>query len=119
MSKSRTELDAMMERVRDIGPDHPNWLPVAKDCLRMMPSVVKRIAELERENAELRESLETARQDSERLDKLEREVKAEPLLLHNCAPGKLPRTIPRGLGLLPHNPRTLRQAIDACTGGRQ
>lgn len=51
--------------------------------------------------------------DTARLDWLEREIKREPLLLHNLAAYDLPAH-PRGLGLIPWNPRSLRNAIDAA-----
>jgi hypothetical protein len=39
-----TELDQLLNRIREIGQDKPNWIPVAKDCLRMLPQVAGQLA---------------------------------------------------------------------------
>ena len=58
--------------------------------------------------------------DAERLDFLERDIKENgPLLLHNTTGSDSPDWAGyrgRGLGLIPSNPRTLRQAIDSMSG---
>ena len=62
--------------------------------------------------------IERLRQDAARLDWLESESKTDPILLHNLSSGSdFPRH-PRGLGLTPWQPRTLRAAIDAARGKR-
>ncbi len=68
---------------------------------------VARIAELERKLAD-------AKEDTARLNWLEGEMRDEPLLLHNCHSGDEFPQHPRGLGLTPWRPRTLREAIDAA-----
>jgi hypothetical protein len=51
--KIRTELDALLARIAELGPDKPNWLAVGRDCLRMLPQVAAllRQAEAERDAA--------------------------------------------------------------------
>lgn len=54
--------------------------------------------------------------DTQRIDWLEKEMKFEPLLLHNLVNlNQLCPPVPRGLGLL-QGQRTLREAIDSAAG---
>lgn len=74
-------------------------------CVRRRAAIASVVA--------LRAEIERLQADADRIDALEAEIKREPLLLHNCwESADWPRS-PRGLGLIPQNPRTLRQAIDA------
>jgi hypothetical protein len=51
-------------------------------------------------------------QDTARLNRLEEEIRREPILLHNCESASDWPTHPRGLGLTPWSPRSLREALD-------
>lgn len=61
----------------------------------------KRLRELERDRA--------------RLNALQKDIRKEPLMLHNCSGSDEWPKHPRGLGLL-CGKRTLRRAIDECFG---
>jgi hypothetical protein len=56
--------------------------------------------------------------DKEIIDFLEAEVKDEPILLHNTNGSEEWPKYPRGLGLTPWEPRTLRQAVELMAASR-